>query len=194
MTDPQLAAALSHSTRVHALSVLNTRIASPKELAAELGEPVSNVNYHVRVLEELDCIELVEERQVQGSRVAEHFYRAKKLQYFDQEAWDQLELQGKWEVVIPIMRLISKNVNESMAAGTFLDPDDNHVSRTPMIVDGEGWEETKEILAETLTRLLEVKDNVQARCEAADEDVKTMAAKVAIVHFRSPDRDKENPV
>lgn len=189
MTDPQLAAALSHSTRVHILSVLNTRIASPKELAAELGEPIPNINYHIGILEQLECIDLAEEKPVLGSRVVEHFYKARKLPYFDQDAWDELELQGKWEIVIPILRLMSKDVNESMAGGTFLDPDDNHVSRTPMIVDEEGWEEVKEGLAEALDRLMEIKDNVRARREA-DEDRNTMAIKVEIIHFRSPDTDE----
>jgi DNA-binding transcriptional ArsR family regulator len=190
MTDPQLAAALSHSTRVHILSVLNTRIASAKELAAELDEPIQNLNYHMDVLLELDCIELTDSRQQRGGRVVEHFFRAKKLPYFNQEAWEQLELQGKWEVVIPIMRLISANVNEAMAGGTFLDPDDNHVSRTPMLVDKEGWEETKEALADVLTRLLEIKDNVNARY-ADGAEATTMAIKVAMIQFRSPDRDKD---
>jgi DNA-binding transcriptional ArsR family regulator len=190
MTDPQLAAALSHSTRVHILSVVNTRLASPKELAAELGEPVPNINYHVGILLELGCIELAEVEPRHGSRVSEHFYRAKKLQYLDDAAWEQLELQGKWEVVIPIMRLISRDVNEAMEQGTFLDPDDNHLTRTPMIVDPEGWEETKVILAEALDRLLEVKDNVKDRAEAGQE-AETMAIKVELIQFRSPDRDKE---
>ena len=32
------------------LVALNERVASPKELAAELGEPLGNVSYHTRVL------------------------------------------------------------------------------------------------------------------------------------------------
>jgi len=190
MTDPQLAAALSHSTRVHILSVLNTRMGSPTEFARELAEPVPNINYHVKILLELGCIELAEEIPRHGNRVNEHFYRARKLQYLDDAAWDQLGIQGKWEVVIPIMRLISKDVNEAMATGSFLEPDDNHVSRTPMIVDGEGWEETKAILAEALDSLLEVKANVKDRAETG-QVAETMAIKVELIQFRSPDTDKE---
>lgn len=190
MTDPRLATALSHPTRVHVLSVLNTRIASPRELAAELDEPVNNVSYHIEVLKDLDCIELAEERPKLGSRVIEHFYRAKRLQYIDDDAWERLDMKGKWNVVMPIMRLSSKDINEAMEAGTFLDPDDNHISRTPMLVDDEGWEETKVALAETLDRLLEIRENVEARCAAGD-DGNTMAMKVQLLQFRSPDRDKE---
>lgn len=190
MTDPRLASALSHPTRVHVLSVLNTRIASPREMAAELDEPVKNIAYHIEALKNLDCIELVEERPQHGSRVVEHFYRAKRLQYIDDDAWEQLDMKGKWNVVMPIMRLSSKDINEAMEGGTFLDPDDNHISRTPMIVDDEGWEETKIALADTLDRLLEIRENVEARCALSD-DANTMAIKVQLLQFRSPDRDTE---
>lgn len=59
-----------------------------------------------------------------------------------------------------------------------------------MLVDDEGWEETKVALAETLDRLLEIRENVEARCAAGD-DGNTMAMKVQLLQFRSPDRDKE---
>jgi DNA-binding transcriptional ArsR family regulator len=146
LTDPRLAKAMAHPTRVHIVSVLNTRLASPKELAGELGEPIPNVKHHMRTLLALGCIELAEKKPRHGGRVVEHFYRATKLPYFDDDTWEQLDLKGKWDVVMPIMRLVTRDINESLLAGTFMDPDDNHVSRTPMIVDDEGWEESKEVL------------------------------------------------
>jgi hypothetical protein len=41
-----------------------------------------------------------------------------------------------------------------------------------------------------LGRLLEIKGNVEERA-AADEDTQTMAIKIEIIQFRSPDRDKD---
>jgi DNA-binding transcriptional ArsR family regulator len=190
LTDPRLASALSHPTRVHILSVVNTRLASAKELAEELGEPVANIRHHIKTLIDLDCIELAEKKPRYGSRVGENFYRATKLQYVDDEAWELLDLKGKWDVVMPILRLVNKDLAESLIGGTFMDPDDNHVSRTPMIVDHPGWGETKAILADAVTRLLEVRENVAERT-AADEDAETMAIKIEILHFRSPDWDKD---
>ena len=57
--DPRIVRALSHPIRHRVLVALNERVASPKELAAELGEPLGNVSYHTRVLAQLGCIELV---------------------------------------------------------------------------------------------------------------------------------------
>lgn len=47
---------------------------SPRELAARLGEQLSALSYHVRVLAECEAIELVRTEQIRGS--TQHFYRA----------------------------------------------------------------------------------------------------------------------
>src|SRR5215211_3459933 len=72
--DHRLARALSHPLRLKLLAALNEGVASPNQLANRLGEPLANVSYHVRILLDLDCIELVETAQRRGA--IEHFYRA----------------------------------------------------------------------------------------------------------------------
>jgi DNA-binding transcriptional ArsR family regulator len=72
--DQRLIKALGHPVRMRALQVLNTRVASPSELSKELNEPLGNVAYHVKILEENDAIELVRTAPVRGA--VEHFYRA----------------------------------------------------------------------------------------------------------------------
>jgi DNA-binding transcriptional ArsR family regulator len=46
---------------------------SPRELANELTEPLSNVSYHVRVLVDCEAVRLVDTKPVRGSM--QHFYR-----------------------------------------------------------------------------------------------------------------------
>lgn len=46
---------------------------SPRELALHLGEQLSRLSYHVRILAWCDAIELVRTEQVRGS--TQHFYR-----------------------------------------------------------------------------------------------------------------------
>ena len=191
MLDPVLARVLAHPTRNHIMCVTATRPASPREMAAELEEGVNNVSYHVEVLRELDCIELVEERPAAGGRVVEHVYRAKKLQIFDEEGWNQLSKKEKAEMIVPILSLQSKDLSDAIVANTFLNPDDGHVSRTPLIVDRDAWEEVKTILAEALDRLLELNRRTAARIDPADPEL--MAIKVQMLQFRSPDRDRHMP-
>jgi hypothetical protein len=47
---------------------------SPRELAAELNQPLSRLSYHVKVLVQCRAIELVGTDPVRGS--TQHFYRA----------------------------------------------------------------------------------------------------------------------
>lgn len=72
--DLRLTKALAHAMRGHIVAVLNERIASPNEIAKELGMDVAYVSYHFRVLR--DDYELIEEVSTADRRGStEHFYR-----------------------------------------------------------------------------------------------------------------------
>src|ERR1700753_3452668 len=71
------AAILSHALRGQCWHALAERTLSPKELADELGEPLSDVSYHVRVLRDHKVIELVEATQIRGA--VRHRYKAIRL-------------------------------------------------------------------------------------------------------------------
>jgi DNA-binding MarR family transcriptional regulator len=60
--------------RARALNYLARTTGSPKTIAAELGLDIRNVAYHVRVLQELGCVELVRTEPRRGA--VEHVYRA----------------------------------------------------------------------------------------------------------------------
>jgi predicted ArsR family transcriptional regulator len=71
--DQRLAKALSNSVRARALTLISDGAGSPKAIAEALGLDVRSVAYHVRVLRELGCIELVETHQRRGA--VEHVYQ-----------------------------------------------------------------------------------------------------------------------
>jgi DNA-binding transcriptional ArsR family regulator len=186
----KLVTALAHPTRVHAVMVLNQRKASPSELAKELDRSVRHVAYHIEVLEKLGCVELVGREPAGGGRVMESFYRATVRSWFDREAWEQLQ-DGKEKlgVTLPILSLMSEDIALAMVGGTFED-EDNHVSRTPMVVDDEGWGEVVTLLSSTLDRLIDIQDRVSNR---TTPETRTKLTKVEIIQFRSPDgREQAN--
>ena len=74
--DQRLAKALSNSLRARALNLIAEGVASPKAISERLGLDVRTVAYHVRVLRELECIELVDTPQRRGA--VEHVYRVAK--------------------------------------------------------------------------------------------------------------------
>jgi len=75
--DPRLAKALSRPLRADALALIGDGVSSPKLIAAKLGVDLRTVAYHVRVLRNLGCIELVETRPRRGA--TEHVYRLTEL-------------------------------------------------------------------------------------------------------------------
>src|ERR1700686_4607434 len=82
-----MAKAVGHPLRVQVLTILNERVASPNELAKELDEGLSNVSYHVRVLEECECLERVKTEPRRGA--VEHFYRATSRAFLGAGDWRQ---------------------------------------------------------------------------------------------------------
>src|SRR3954467_13553152 len=61
-SEARIAKALAHPLRARILQRLGERVASPGDLAAELGAPLGVVSYHVRMLRDYDCVELVDNR------------------------------------------------------------------------------------------------------------------------------------
>ena len=183
LTAPELTTAMSHPTRIHVMAVLTERTASPKEMARELDRTIRHITYHLDVLERLGCVELVRQEPSMGGRVVEHFYKATRRPWLDRQSWAQLDGQDQPGVTSTIMELVTGDIADAMSAGTFNDPPDNHISRTPMTVDEEGWEEVVSELNSTLDRLLEIQNQVNVRSAG---EIETMPIKVEIIQFRSP--------
>lgn len=182
---PELATALRHPTRSYALAILAERVASPKEIARELDRTIRHVTYHLGVLEELGCIELIKTEAAGGGRVVEHFYKATRRAWIDRQSWLGLDDTERQNVTCTLMELVSVDIEEAMSGGTFSDPADNHLSRTPMTVDDEGWQEVVTLLAATLDGLIDIQGRISNR-SAPETELKPI--KVEILHFRSPDR------
>jgi DNA-binding transcriptional ArsR family regulator len=73
--DNDLLVALRHPLRREILrEMAGEEAISPREIAAALQQPLSNVSYHVRVLADCAAVSLVKTKPVRGSM--QHFYRA----------------------------------------------------------------------------------------------------------------------
>lgn len=73
-----LAKAASHPLRRRLLELLAEQpSSSPNEMAKKLREPLTNTSYHVRMLHDLGCIELVDTEPRRGA--IEHYYRLTSL-------------------------------------------------------------------------------------------------------------------
>ncbi len=178
-----VAKAFAHPLRVEILIILNERVASPNLLAQELGQSLNLVAYHVRVLEKYDCIELVDTKQRRGA--TEHFYRATRRQFLSDAEWERMPEILRPAISGAMLKSVFQDIEEAVRSGTLDEVEDLHLSRTPMVVDKQGWDDVTSVLGATLDRVLEI----QAECAAriADSGEEGITSKVEMLHFKSPD-------
>jgi DNA-binding transcriptional ArsR family regulator len=177
--DSTLLKALAHPVRARALTILNQRVASPSEIAAEQGEAVGYVAYHVRVLHELGLIELIETRQVRGA--TEHFYRGAVKPYLSDEFWGRLPADARNGISVAGLDVLNKAIKEAFEADTFDARTDRHLSSITLELDENGWREATALLESCLKGLMQI----GAECESRDGQP-AIRATFGLMGFESP--------
>lgn len=180
LLDRRLTKALAHPTRVHILMLLHEGPSSPSKIAKRLdGVSLNLTAHHIKVLEKLDCVELVKE-VAHGGRI-EHIYRATDTPFFTTEEWEEVEPKARPPISVSILRMISEELGRSLASGKFDELPDNHLSRSPLDVDRQGWREIAEILDRALDEVLEVKVRSAERARLSGEEL--MKIRVVMMQF-----------
>jgi DNA-binding transcriptional ArsR family regulator len=185
--DSRLAKALAHPLRVQLLAALNEGVASPNELAKKLGEPLTNVSYHVRMLHDLGCIELVETEPRRGA--LEHYYRAIVRPFFGERDWKKLPKNARGSISDAVLQLVWEDAAEAIKDGQFDERDDRHLSRSVLVVDAQGWEELNDVLAETLDRAMQIQADSASRASKDGDD--TFSVNLVMMSHPTPSSAKE---
>ena len=180
-----VAKAFAHPLRVQILIILNEKVASPNMLAQQLDQSLNLVAYHVRVLEKYDCIELVDTKQRRGA--TEHFYRATRRQFLSDDEWSRLPASLRPGMAGAVLKTVFEDLEAASKSGTLDEVDDMHLSRTPMVLDRQGWDDVSGALKECLDRLLEIQAEASERMAESGEA--GVLAKVNLMHFKSPSAD-----
>lgn len=181
-----LATIVAHPTRVRAFSILAERTASPVEIAQEIGKDVGHVGYHVRKLQELNLIELVDERPVRGA--VEHFYRAIARPIVGEKEFASLSLDDRESMTRYLLQLHVADISRAMDQHTMDSRANRWVLRLPMVVDEEGFDELAALHAEIYERTLDIQARSdERRTGTDDEGIPTMSA---TMFFETPSREK----
>jgi hypothetical protein len=69
-------------------------------------------------------------------------------------------------------------------AGSIDARSDSHVSRTPLVLDDQGWTDVTALLADTLNKAIEIQEESAGRLSGEKSD--SIGTKLAILHFESP--------
>lgn len=152
LVDPRLLRGLSHVLRQHILLATLQREISPNELSKVLGEGLSQVSYHVKVLR--DCDGLIEQTRTEPRRGAvEHYYRASAKTLLPAKTWRRLKKGLRAVVGAGLASDLFNDLADALKAGKLQGVHD-HIARTPLVLDIEGQRNVKAI-AERATKEVE---------------------------------------
>lgn len=181
----KLVKGLSHPVRTECLTILAERTASPRELAKLLNHDLSNVSYHVRVLVELGLAELVGEESVRGA--VAHYYRAVERPLVSATEWEEMPLAVRKAMSANGLEMLFKNVSEAIEEGTFDDRPDRHLTRTPLILDSEGFARLSSLMDQLLEAVFSEQAAAAERMNKSGE--KPISSVAATALFTMPQRD-----
>lgn len=167
--------ALSHPLRMQILHELNHGMASPKEIADRLGESIGMVSYHVRMLEELGCIELADTKFRRGA--VQHFYRPLRRAELTDADWNAMPKSVRESISATTFDNVIALVAASLASGAFEARTDRHLSLVELQLDEDGWREVNARLLELIDRALEL------QAEAATSGEEKISSALGLVHF-----------
>lgn len=179
--DQQLVRALAHPLRVQVLGVLERGPNSPKRISAEIDVPLGNVSYHVNVLQECGCIELVDKRPARGA--VEHFYRAKPDSGIGSRAWRAVPRSLRGDSAADALNAFTGRAIEALQAGTMQSREGSGVHWISLNVDEPGWQEVRRILEGVEKRFCAVGEKSTARLEGALTGTPVV---VAVAAFEMP--------
>jgi DNA-binding transcriptional ArsR family regulator len=183
-----MAKALAHPLRVQLLTALNEGVASPNELAKRLNEPLTNVSYHVRMLHDLGCIELVETEPRRGA--LEHYYRAIVRPFFADRDWKKLPKNTRGSISDMTLGLVWDDTAEAIKSGIFDERENRHLSRSVLCMDEQGWEDMNDLLSETLDRAMQVQADSAGR--VAKGEGETFSTTVVMMSYLTPKSAKQS--
>jgi DNA-binding transcriptional ArsR family regulator len=184
-----LGAIVAHPTRVRCFMILAERTASPVEIAQEIGKDVGHVGYHVRKLQQLDLIELVDERPVRGA--VEHFYRAIERPILHEKEFTEQSLEEREVFTRSILQSHVGDIARAMDEHTFDARPNRWLARTPVVVDEEGFAELSALHAEMYDRTLEIQAKSAERMtgDGSEEGISTISAHM---FFETPQRRRRS--
>jgi len=162
-----LAAIVTHPLRRRIWYAIDERPISPRELADELGEPVNDVAYHVRVLRDLGVIELSGTKPVRGA--TQHFYRLIRRSHLSNEEVEALGAEGSQANGTQVLQCQFADAATALEQGKLVERPERYLFRMPANLDEEGWQEFHKIFAETAERLYEAEArSVERRAESGE--------------------------
>jgi DNA-binding transcriptional ArsR family regulator len=179
-SEARIAKALAHPLRARILQRLGERVASPGDLATELGAPLGVVSYHVRMLRDYECVELVRTEPRRGA--LQHFYKATARPNLDADQWRTLPSGLRRELTGETIQDLVGDLAEAADAGALDDPE-IVLTRTPLELDERGFKKLNKLLARTQEQALAIAAESSERRNAGTSTA-VFPTEMGVLHFR----------
>lgn len=174
--------AMRHPLRARILRLLVEReVMSPAELSRTLRAELSDVSYHVRRLEKLECAELVETRPVRGA--LEHFYRATERHLIETDEFEDLDPISAEDLVLNSFQKIIDDFVASRKAKMIGFDRHFYLARTPYVLDEKGFQEGMEAVDRCRLELSEIE---RRSAERRTEGAAGIGVSGSILFFKVP--------
>jgi hypothetical protein len=161
--------ALSHELRIEIFILLTERMmASPAEMSRVLGAPVGDISHHVKQLVKYDCAEEAERKVRRGA--IEHFYRATPSPVVSSAEVNNMAQPARRAFSAQIVQKVLDDLELGFEGGTIDGRSDWHLTRIPMSLDAEGWQELLAIHKRALEEMYEVQARSDKRRGKSGEE------------------------
>jgi DNA-binding transcriptional ArsR family regulator len=189
--DQRIIKALGHPLRIEILAILNDRMASPNELSKELEEGLSQVSYHVKVLKDFECIEMVKTEPRRGA--VEHYYRASTKVFVPVWVMKLMPKSAQRHMFSDVLADVEQDVGTSLETGTFDKRPDWVVGRDPRILDGQAREDAEALATEFFERYEQLEVDSDRRRQNREGDGESIPTTAVMLVFGSAQGKKLKP-
>jgi DNA-binding MarR family transcriptional regulator len=169
-----------HHIQIEALTILAEQVASPKEVAVKLKLTSAKAGYvsgHIKELEKRGLVELARLEPRRGS--IEHFYRAIKPLVVTDEDASRMSFEERLILSAWIINRISDDFLMAVEAGTIDERTDRHLSRFPLCLDEQGYQDLIEAYGRSFHHTVEIKAECEERLIASGKKGKPFSAMLA---------------
>ena len=136
------------------------------------------VSYHVRMLRDYDCVELVRTEPRRGA--LQHFYKATARPNLDEGQWRTLPSGLRRELTGETIQALVSDLAAAADAGVLEDPE-VVLSRAPLELDERGFRKLNKLLARTLDQALAI---AAESSERRNQGAQVFPTEIGLLHFK----------
>lgn len=184
--------AIRHPLRVRMLARLNEKVASPAMLARELGISIPLASYHVDVLRETGCIELVKTTPSRGA--TEHHYRALRRAMIDEAEWASLTPAQRAPITQQLLEDVAGHAFAALHDGALDRRDNQHLSWTDLYLDEQAFGELSALMEEVVQRGFELQAESAGRAHEGAGEPDMVRSRLALLCYEGSPVTTRPPV